>query len=272
MSRALAVTTGVALLSSEGRARPLAVAGLAKAPGRAAELLQRRFNTGNSNTDNDIFFECDEGTNFITGVEYTQQAVCGSVATVLEGCQAECERIERTAFFYQEHPNNVGCSCSPSGGYQICGFTTAGDFGTTRRSWPRSGSQVCRRLTSSSTGEDVDEMIDFDDEDVETDEDVDEMIDFGDEAGRSGRETDNWVCGGDSGKKPCIDNFDEVYTGDMHGNSVGRNNKRYVSGLGTAADVDRRCTKVCKEDDRCEFWVRSTNANSKRQVACWKKN
>ena len=88
-------------------------------------------------------FECDEST--ITGVGYSQQTVCGSVVEVLEECQAECDRIGCAAFFYQEHPNNAGCPSSPSGGYQICGFTTAVDFGTTRHGH-RSGSQVCRNL------------------------------------------------------------------------------------------------------------------------------
>ena len=110
-------------------------------------------------------FECDESTNFITGVGYSQQTVCGSVVEVLEECQAECDRIGCAAFFYQEHPNNAGCPSSPSGGYQICGFTTDVDFGTqpteclelsycrgVRKYWgteqPSSPtlSQVCRNL------------------------------------------------------------------------------------------------------------------------------
>lgn len=93
-----------------------------------------------------LAFECSESTNFITGVAYSQQAVCGSVAEVLKNCEAECDRIGCTAFFYQEHPNNVGCPRSPLGGYQICGYTTSGDYGTTRHSWHREGSQVCRNL------------------------------------------------------------------------------------------------------------------------------
>jgi hypothetical protein len=97
-------------------------------------------------------FECDESTNFITGAGYSQQTVCGSVTEVLEGCQAECDRMGCTAFFYQEHPNDAGCPSSPSGGYQICGFTTSVDFGTTRHSWHRGGSQVCRSLPLAGPG------------------------------------------------------------------------------------------------------------------------
>merc|ERR1712151_1404940 len=88
-------------------------------------------------------FSCTENVNFITGAGYTQQSVCGSVGDVIASCQAERDRIGCTAFFYQEHPNSAGCELSPSNGYQICGFTTASEFGTTKHSWHRDGSQVC---------------------------------------------------------------------------------------------------------------------------------
>lgn len=90
-------------------------------------------------------FECSESANFITGVRYTQQSVCGSVDDVLERCEAECSRIGCTAFFYQEHSNDAGCPSSPHGGYQVCGYTTAATFGTTKHGH-RAGSQVCRKL------------------------------------------------------------------------------------------------------------------------------
>ena len=130
--------------------------------------------------------------------------------------------------------------------------------------------------------EDVDEMMDFDDEDFDDedfddedfdDEDFDdEMIDFDDGAGRARR---GQVCGGNDGNKPCDDNFasngDPVYNGDLQGRSAGRNSKLYVSNSGTTKDVDFRCQDACSRDQRCEFWVRSTNPNSKGEVACWKK-
>jgi len=73
-------------------------------------------------------FTCSSEYNFISGAAYSSDQVCGSVDSVLTQCQEKCKEIGCTAFFYQEHPNNLGCDNAPNGGYQICGYTTEDDF------------------------------------------------------------------------------------------------------------------------------------------------
>jgi len=88
-----------------------------------------------------VEYNCVESVDFIP--DTTQgEVVCGSISDVLKICKDLCSEIGCTGFFYQEHSNNVGCSSSPQGGHQICGFTTAKDF-TTVYHGHRKGSQVC---------------------------------------------------------------------------------------------------------------------------------
>ena len=88
-----------------------------------------------------VEYNCVESVNFIPDTT-RGEAVCGSISDVLKICKDMCSEIGCTGFFYQEHSNNAGCSSSPQGGYQICGFTTAKDF-TTVYHGHRKGSQVC---------------------------------------------------------------------------------------------------------------------------------
>merc|ERR1711964_325108 len=69
---------------------------------------------------------CDTTHNFIGDVEsVSQSTMCGSVESVLAECKSECTKIGCTAFFYQEHDNDLGCGVlgAPKG-YQICVWTT----------------------------------------------------------------------------------------------------------------------------------------------------